>query len=193
MAARRKPRRSSRRRGSGGSSLTWFGAGLVIGLALAVFAFHRGYLPAPPTAPASGEVDGSPSAEPELLEDGGELISGAPESRYDFFTVLPEMEVVVPERELSGQADTGIESTPAETAESYILQVGSFRNPADAEQMKARLALLGSVAAIQQVTVNDETWHRVRLGPIAGARATDEIRRRLQDNGIEVLVLKVSG
>ena len=59
--------------------------------------------------------------------------------------------------------------------------------------MKARLALLGTVADIQTVTVNDQTWHRVRLGPVDGARAADQLRRQLQDNGIEVLVLKASG
>ena len=64
---------------------------------------------------------------------------------------------------------------------------------ADADQMKARLALLGAVADIQSVTVNDETWHRVRVGPLTGARAADQLRRQLQNNGIDVLVLKANG
>jgi cell division protein FtsN len=74
----------------------------------------------------------------------------------------------------------------------YILQVGSFKNASDAEQMKARLALLGSVAAIQVVTVNDATWHRVRIGPVEGARRANELRRMLQDNNIPSLVMKGS-
>ena len=48
------------------------------------------------------------------------------------------------------------------------------------------------MANIQVVTVNGETWHRVRIGPIEGARRRDEMRRMLQDNGIETLVLKGS-
>jgi cell division protein FtsN len=70
--------------------------------------------------------------------------------------------------------------------------VGSFRNQADAEQMKARLALLGSVATVQTVTVNGATWHRVRIGPFEGARKADEMRRMLSANQIETLVMKAN-
>ena len=70
--------------------------------------------------------------------------------------------------------------------------MGSFRNQADAEQMKARLALLGSVATVQTVTVNGQTWHRVRIGPFAGARKADEIRRMLADNQIDTLVMRAN-
>ena len=56
--------------------------------------------------------------------------------------------------------------------------------------MKARLALLGSVATVQVVTVDSATWHRVRIGPVQGARRADEIRRMLQDNNIQTLVMK---
>jgi cell division protein FtsN len=71
-----------------------------------------------------------------------------------------------------------------------MLQVGSFRDMPDAEQLKARLALLGIVARVQSVTVDDATWHRVRVGPVTGARKADEMRRQLADNGIDSLVLK---
>ena len=60
----------------------------------------------------------------------------------------------------------------------------------DAEQMKAQLALLGIVARVQTVTVNDATWHRVRAGPVASAREADDMRTRLAENGIDSLVLK---
>ena len=73
---------------------------------------------------------------------------------------------------------------------SYLLQVGSFRDASDADEMKARLALLGMVARVQTVTVNDATWHRVRVGPVQGARQADDMRQRLSDNGIDSLVLQ---
>ena len=100
------------------------------------------------------------------------------------------MEVVVPDQELS-RDNLAPEPSQAGT-DNYILQVASFRNPADAEQMKARLALMGNVANIQVVTVNEVTWHRVRIGPVQGARRADEIRRMLQDNGIDTLIMKDS-
>ena len=58
--------------------------------------------------------------------------------------------------------------------------------------MKAKLALLGSIASVQTVTVNGETWHRVRIGPFKGARKADEIRRMLSDNQIDTLVMKAN-
>ncbi len=76
--------------------------------------------------------------------------------------------------------------------DQYILQAGSFRNAKDAEQMKAQLAMLGSMARVQKVTVNGKTWHRVRLGPFQGARKADEIRRMLSDNRIDTLVMKAN-
>ncbi len=181
--------RKRKKSGGGGSPFLWFVAGLVIGLGGAIFLFTRGFMPTGPER-TPDEPRATVRSEPELL---GDEDSGVGEGRYDFFTVLPEMEVVVPERELT---DPGAESgtSPSEAAsESFILQAGSFRSAADADQMKARLALLGSVADIQQVTVNGETWHRVRIGPVQGARQADQLRRQMLDNGIDVLVLKVSG
>jgi len=58
--------------------------------------------------------------------------------------------------------------------------------------MKAQLALLGSMATVQKVTVNGKTWHRVRLGPFQGAREADEMRRMLSDNRIDTLVMKAN-
>ena len=139
--------------------------------------------PGQPTEPVAA------TAEPGLLDDDSEVISAEDSPQYDFFTVLPEMEVVVPQRELSDQAEPGAAAPEDDAVEQFILQAGSFRSAADADEMKARLALLGSVATIQQVTVDNQTWHRVRIGPVSGARAADSLRRQLQDNGIEVLVL----
>lgn len=184
MATRKK------KKSGGGNPFGWFLAGLLIGLVGAVFLFTRGFIPSGPE-----RVEEPPRT---TVSDEGELLEEDTPStgdRYDFFTVLPEMEVVVPERELSDQATPEAADTaePPSGAEAFILQAGSFRSASDADQMKARLALLGSTASIQAVTVNGETWHRVRVGPVQGARQADQLRRRLQDNGIDVLVLKVSG
>ena len=103
--------------------------------------------------------------------------------------------MVVPEQELSRKADKAelqADAAPSSTQDSYILQAGSFRTSRDAEQMKARLALLGSIANVQKVTVNGQTWHRVRIGPVKGAREAEEIRRMLTGNKIDTLVMKAN-
>ncbi|MEJ2534441.1 MAG: SPOR domain-containing protein [Gammaproteobacteria bacterium] len=184
----KQARRKGARKGTGGSPLVWFAAGLVIGLGTAVLLYSRGFIPTMPERP---EPVAERPSEPEagLLDDE----NGSDARSFDFFTVLPEMEVVVPERELSSQSEPAAAPSPDSGGESFMLQAGSFRSAADADQMKARLALLGAVADVQQVTVNDQTWHRVRIGPVNGAREANQLRRQLQDNGIEVLVLRESG
>ena len=190
MATRKKKvqrrRGASRGRKKTAPAYLWFLSGLVAGLGISAFLFFKGYFP----EQAASQPVPDPTSEPaeELIDEPEGIASESNARRYDFFTVLPEMEVVVPEQELSREV-------PALTEDgvgSYILQVASFRNADDAEQMKARLALLGNVASIQVVTVNEATWHRVRIGPVEGARRADEIRRSLQDNGIDTLIMKGS-
>ena len=199
MAAKRRTagnRRGTKRQApSGIPAWFWLLGGILIGLGVAVGLMFKGYLPEikqhTPTVDSASEETSSAA----LLDEDTE--SAAPQKpRYDFFTVLPEMEVVVPEQELQPKAkripDPVPESATAsvpETGESYILQVGSFRSATEAEQMKARLAMMGSTATIQTVTVNGDTWHRVRIGPFKGARKADEMRRMLSDNQIDTMVV----
>lgn len=179
-------------------ALLWLFTGLLIGLGLAWYGASKGWIATPKAEPAAaGAV--SPRDETPLADEMKSGTDKPRKSQYDFFTVLPEMEVVVPEQELSAnkqaeaaaQASAEANNKPVTSdADNYILQVGSFRTSADAEQMKARLALQGFSAQTQTVTVNDETWHRVRIGPVAGARKADEIRSRLSQAGIDSLLMK---
>ncbi|MBT8063281.1 MAG: SPOR domain-containing protein [Gammaproteobacteria bacterium] len=187
-ATRKKAsRRKGATRGKSSHGWKWFLSGLVLGFASAALLYFKGYVPGRP-GPQPVAAGVQQAAELEPAAESGEIAAERAVRRYDFFTVLPEMEVVVPDQELSRDVSPDISGEAAR----YLLQVGSFRNPDDAEQMKARLALLGNVAAVQVVTVNGETWHRVRIGPVEGARRADEVRRSLQDNGIETLILRDS-
>ncbi len=196
MARRKKAssRRGAHKKGSGGiPAWFWLLGGILIGLGTAVALMLKGYLPEIRQHMPVVDKPSASSSEAALLEDPAPAKPKKP--RYDFFTVLPEMEVVVPERELKRKAKPAASTSTGNTntgdQDSYILQVGSFRNAADAEQMKARLALMGTVASVQTVTVNNQTWHRVRIGPFRGARKADEMRRMLADNQLDTLVLKV--
>jgi cell division protein FtsN len=171
----------------------WLLTGILIGLGLAWYLFAKGYIPQPQVdATQSAESPAPGSAAPAGGEEVAPRKDDSERPQYDFFTVLPEMEVVVPEQELSERVKPQADDRPGAAADAsrYLLQVGSFRSTGDADQMKARLALLGIVAQVQTVTVNDATWHRVRVGPVSTAREADEMRNRLADNGIDSLVLK---
>jgi cell division protein FtsN len=170
--------------------LLWLFTGILIGLGLAWYLAAKGYIPqAQQPEPLAREGANPQDDEPVLAEDGNRGDEQT-KSRYDFFTVLPEMEVVVPEQELNNRVKPSTPEAASNDPDSYLLQVGSFKSAQDADQMKAQLALNGIVAEVQSVTVNDATWHRVRVGPVQGARAADELRRRLQNNGIDSLVMK---
>jgi cell division protein FtsN len=203
VAARRRSAGRGASRGQKGSpGWLWLLAGILIGLGLAWYLFGKGYIPQPRqdvvTEPPAAET-GKPAASEEVAPRGKD----SQRQKYDFFTVLPEMEVVVPEQELQrqSQAQQAREATRTESGEAppnaapdsgdrYVLQAGSFRQSADAEQRKARLALLGLSTRVQTVTVNGATWHRVLVGPVNGAARADQVRRQLADNGIDSMVTK---
>lgn len=183
-----KKRGASRGKSSTPASL-WLFTGLFIGLGLSWFLFSRGYFPytdrpvRQETRPIT--LDGSEPLVDDLETDESEA------QRYDFFTDLPEMEVFVPEQELNVRSQPeAVENTAANGGTQYLLQVGSFQSSADADQMKARLALLGFVAQVQSHTVKDVTWHRVRVGPVSGARAAEDLRVQLSQNGIDSMAFK---
>ena len=195
MAVKRK--RPGNRRGkknSPGGIPAWFWliGGILIGLGIAVALMLKGYLPELKQHTPSVDSKTPGSSESALIEKDNSEADKPKKPRYDFFTVLPEMEVVVPEQELSRKAKPSPDTISGSAQDSYILQAGSFQKAADAEQMKAKLALMGSVATIQKVTVNGKTWHRVRIGPFEGARKADEMRRMLSDNRIDTLVMKAN-
>lgn len=130
---------------------------------------------AAPASKAKGESDAKDKDKAE-----------AQRPRFDFYNLLPEMEVQIPEQELAAER----EKKPAENV-VYFLQVGSFRRFEDADRMRAQLALLSIETQIQRVTVNDaQTWHRVRAGPYTSAREMDKIRTRLRAESIDPIVLK---
>ena len=70
------------------------------------------------------------------------------------------------------------------------MQVGAFPNAADAETLKAKLAMQGFIANVQTVSVNGQTYHRVRLGPFPSATDLESTKQRLAGAGINAIALK---
>lgn len=116
----------------------------------------------------------------------------AAKPKLDFYTVLPEMETVLPERSLRGARATKAERAPEEGGVRYVLQAGSFANFNDADQLKARLALQGLVAHIQKVTIEGRgDFHRVRLGPYDRVEQLDAADQQLRALGMKPIRLKL--
>jgi len=76
--------------------------------------------------------------------------------------------------------------------EKFYLQAGAFEDPSEADNLKARLALMGVEASVQKVDVPDKgTMHRVRTGPYLGQEAMSKARDNLSSNGINTAVVKI--
>ncbi|MDH5648955.1 MAG: SPOR domain-containing protein [Gammaproteobacteria bacterium] len=108
-------------------------------------------------------------------------------AKYDFYTILPEVETVLP--------DLGAEPASRINTEQdvhYILQAGSFGSFEDADRLKAKLALNGLVAHIQKISIDNKgDFHRVRLGPYKNLKELDATSKRLKQLGIPALRLSV--
>ncbi len=197
--AKSKRRHTGKQRGAsrgrqGTPAWMWLFSGILIGLGLAWYLFAKGYIPAVGIEqPVAGDTLAPQGSEPAIADGISSADAEQEKTHYDFFTVLPEMEVTVPEQNSGPEPDKTSQpqagATQAST-DTYLLQVGSFKQNKDAEQLKARLALLGIVARVQTVTVNEATWHRVRIGPVTGARTAADLRNQLAKNGIDSLVMK---
>ena len=112
--------------------------------------------------------------------------------RFDFYTILPSQEVVVPDRESPARKKEKPDDKKTKPVPEgvYYLQVGSFRKADEASGMRARVILLGTEASIQSVTIDRDTWHRVRVGPYKDLARLREVRQRLRDNKIETLLIR---
>jgi len=112
-----------------------------------------------------------------------------PEPKFDFYQILPNMEVNVSEWE----AENNKPNEPiADNSGVYILQVGSFEQYEAADEVKAKLALLGINADIQRVVINGrDIRHRVRVGPYKNPAKLQEARDRLLANNFDFMLLKL--
>ncbi len=178
--ARRKPRREPL------PGWLWLVTGLLLGL-LVAWLFHLKDLEPPPRAGKAEQPPLPASTQPEPEPD---TIPPPPEEKFSFYRILPEMEVVVPETEIKGPPKKGVRQV--EKPGIYILQAGSFREAAKADELRARLALLGFESSVQKVNGADgQTWHRVRVGPFHDLAELNEARGRLRRHHIEAILLKL--
>ena len=119
-------------------------------------------------------------------------VPASPKSHFDFYKVLPDMEITLPEDESrrlqsSTTAAARLKSTAAEV---WYLQAGSFRDKQRADELQTRLTALGFKCDIQVLTVNNINYHRVRVGPFADNEVMQESRQKLDELGIEIQLLK---
>ena len=201
MAKRRK-RKTSRRKEQEypGWAYGLFGLAVGLSVAAAVWFSDRRALPEPmkekPAHRTPASLD-NPLDNP--VDDNGERPAQVAtdtegsrpsrERRFEFYDMLPNFEVVVPEEDPEVAPDV----QPQAVVEPgvYVLQAGSFTTLADADRRRAELALQGIQSTIQKVSIDDKTYHRVRIGPTDDLDELNMLRSRLRAARIDVLRIRL--
>ena len=184
--------------GGGGSTFVGILIGLVLGLAIALgVAWYISKLPNPfkerPQVPLPQKAEspapkGGPPVDP--LKDAkaaDSTTASGDKSKPSAQEMLTKGERATSATDKAAEAVT----TPA-AKEAFFLQAGSFQNAPDADNLKARLALLGFEASIQTRTLPEKgIWHRVRVGPYADVEELNRVRGILKQNNIETTLVRV--
>jgi cell division protein FtsN len=190
-----KPRQNNTSRPKGGGLLLGLFIGFLLGLgaaaAIAVYVFKTptpfAARTAPPAKTDSGTVNNAAKAEPK--------------QPLTFYKILPGQEEPVTEKQLKEAARDAAKLSPAAAQQldsgdlpkdKYFIQAGAFQNPADADNLKAKLALLGLEAGVEPSEIPDKgTWYRVRLGPFLRIEEINRVRSQLAQNGIDASLVKI--
>jgi cell division protein FtsN len=233
MAARKGRGRQAVRNGSNGFPGWGYAViGLVAGAILMAVMMRGSLLTSLRKADgpqANPQATAERGSAPGVLESTGDNAPKKPQ--FDFYSVLSEKEVRIPDAEISAQArveqqqkqlqaaqlqaqrtaqaaptaapanapaavSQDVTAAPANAVpqpvagSGYLLQVGAFPNAADAETLKAKLALQGFVANVQSVNIGGQTYNRVRLGPFRSATDLESTKQRLAGAGINAIALK---
>lgn len=189
MARDYRPRQAAR---SGSGLLLGVCIGFILGL-LAAGAIAVYFLKTPvPFLERTKPSDRQPAVgqnlkdapKPEASDNDGK-------PRFDFYRILPGQEEPVTGEQLK-QAAALEKAGKVDADSSYFLQAGAFQSPADADNLKARLAFMGLEASVEPTSLPDKgVWYRVRLGPYAKVDEINKVRTQLAQNGIDASLVKL--
>ena len=203
QARRKQQKKTKQPRPRSSSGLGMLLAGIVIGCVLTTL--FLGWKKDPDHGFGSGinqmitksrEADSNPSVDNQAQSDNQQQKTPS----YDFYTILPEIEQVIPEEYIppkpkpAQKKTTSTDTNQAKIASTdhYLLQAGSFAKQDEANQLKAQLALSGYESYIQKVTVDGKKYYRVRMGPFRKINKLDKASKDLAGKGINAMRIKVS-
>jgi cell division protein FtsN len=192
----------------------WLGIGVLLGLVISATVLIKDWAPMlrKKNLPQPNAEATAPKESEQAVADEASKKPAAPKKSFDFYTVLPEMEVVIPDAELSAKARAEqqkqqqamaaaqnnpnaaatppVATPPADANAHYVLLAGSYGDAKTADEAKAKLAMLGIIAKVQTVSVNGKTWNRVMVGPYANASDTEAAQKTLADAGVKAIPMK---
>jgi len=182
--------RSQSRPDSSGSFLIGLFFGFLLGLGVAAgIAIYFFRTPMPFADRAKAPEKTSPAD--ENLPEPAKAAKTEDKPRFDFYRILPGREEQVTERQMRDAANKA--GKAGATKDAYFLQAGSFQNPADADNLKARIALMGLEASVEPANLAEKgVWYRVRLGPYTRVDEINRIRQQLTQNGVDASLVRIT-
>lgn len=191
---KRKPRRKPEHEPYPGWMWMLFGLGIGLSVAFAIYMKGGQQLTLPQPAaqqPASMSTPMQPEPVPaaSAVVPAPEDDAAEEEPRFSFYSMLPSFEVVIPEEEADVSRDVEVEAV--QEPGTYVLQAGSFREVSDADRRRAEIALLGIESRVQRISIDDRTYHRVRIGPMSDLDHLNRVRSQLRGADIDVLRIRV--
>ena len=179
-------------KGGAGSLMVGILIGLLLGLGLSLaVAWYINKMPTPFQARSSQSAKGDPQKSVGNETAKGDEKSAKTETkpRFDFYKILPGSEEPATDQQLR---DAELQKPTAQAREAFYLQAGAFQSAPDADNLKARLALMGMEATVQTTTLPDKgVWHRVRSGPYSTVEELNRARAALKQGGIDTTLIKV--
>jgi cell division protein FtsN len=180
--------------------------GLLIAVGVAVF-LNKGTKPFAdktgrdrPAVAAKG-AEKNPPSDPNTPLYGKDARTADNKKDAPTYQVLPSNDKGAPADSKAAPADAkkGTDVATADTSapaaggkEQYYLQVGAFGSAGDADNQKAKLALMGFEARVEATEVEGKgTLHRVRIGPYGRLDDINRVRATLAQNGVDASLVKL--
>lgn len=130
-----------------------------------------------PTDPAVANIKEVPTAKPDQTVE---------QMRWDFYDLFPRSEVPVVE-----EYNTDGDKVAVEGPFHYLLQAGSFKDPQDADELRAELILMGMDVFVREIDVKGKQWHRVMVGPMETELALNRAQDKLAQAEVESIPIRV--
>lgn len=177
-----------------GGTLIGIALGLLVGVLISfgvVWYLNKTPLPFVEKVTKPEQTNGNGAKAPVALpgKPGDKPIEKSGERKFEFYDIL----------EGKKQPTLGAAPAPSEPAKpeaasaasGMYLQVGAFQKKADADNLRARLAMLGFEAGVVAGEVPDKgMMHRVRVGPFANPEEMNRARTQLSQQGVPATVVR---
>jgi cell division protein FtsN len=103
----------------------------------------------------------------------------------------PEQAVVVPATSSSPGSETEVSSSGGnQEIGTFFVQAGAFSRQEDAEQQRARLAMINLEAKVSEKVQSGRTIYRVRLGPFEKKADADAAKIQIESEGMDASLFK---